>query len=49
VVEQRNIERLKQEIAPSIREVARFSSGLEPAKKDLVVVEVLTIDPTSVQ
>lgn len=40
-VEERNVERLKREIAPNIREVSRFSSGLEPAKKTLVVVEVL--------
>jgi 4-amino-4-deoxy-L-arabinose transferase-like glycosyltransferase len=40
-VEQRNIERLKSEVAPHVKEVARFSSGIEGAKKALVVVEVL--------
>ena len=39
-VEQRNIERLKSEIAPNVREVARFKSGLEPEKKVVVVVEI---------
>jgi 4-amino-4-deoxy-L-arabinose transferase-like glycosyltransferase len=39
-VEQRNIERLKGEIAPNVREVGRFKSGLEPEKKVVVVVEV---------
>ena len=39
-VEQRSIERLKSEIAPNVREVARFTSGLEPAKKVVVVVEI---------
>jgi hypothetical protein len=39
-VEQRNIERLKSEIAPNVREVARFKSGLEPEKKVIVVVEI---------
>ena len=39
-VEQRNIERLKSEIAPNVREVARFTSGLEPEKKVVVVVEI---------
>ena len=39
-VEQRNIERLKSEIAPNVREVARFTPGLEPAKKVVVVVEI---------
>lgn len=38
-VEERNVERLKSEIAPNIREVARFQSGLEPKKKAVVVVE----------
>jgi 4-amino-4-deoxy-L-arabinose transferase-like glycosyltransferase len=38
-VEERNIDRLKNEIAPNIREVARFQSGLEPKKKAVVVVE----------
>lgn len=45
VVEEKNIGRLKQEIAPDIREVARFSSGLEPAKKDVVFVEVVEAVP----
>jgi 4-amino-4-deoxy-L-arabinose transferase-like glycosyltransferase len=40
-VEQRNLNRFKEEVAPQIREIARFSNGLEPSKKDLVVVEVL--------
>jgi hypothetical protein len=35
VVEQKNIERLEKEIAPDVREIARFSSGLEPSKKDM--------------
>ena len=39
-VEQRNIERLRSEIAPNVREVARFTPGLEPAKKVVVVVEI---------
>ena len=39
-VEQRNIKRLKSGIAPNVREVARFTSGLEPAKKVVVVVEI---------
>ena len=43
VVEQKNIERLKKEIAPDVREIARFSSGLEPSKKDMVFVEVVGI------
>lgn len=40
-VEQRNIERFKSTIAPHARELARFSNGLEPSKKNLVVLEVL--------
>ena len=40
-VEERNLERLKTEVAPQVRELSRFSSGLEARKKDLVVVEVL--------
>jgi hypothetical protein len=40
-VEQRNLERFKAEVAPNVRELARFSSGLEPKKRDLVVLEVL--------
>lgn len=40
-VEQRNVERLKAEISPNIKEVGRFSSGLEAQKKDLVVIEIL--------
>jgi len=40
VVEQRNLERLTNELSPNVREVARFSSGLEPRKKELVFVEV---------
>ncbi len=40
-VEQRNLNRFKEEVAPHVREIARFSNGLEPSKKDLVVVEVL--------
>ena len=39
-VEQRNIERLRSEIAPNVREVARFTPALEPAKKVVVVVEI---------
>ena len=39
-VEQRSIERLKSEIAPNVREVARLTSGLEPAKKVVVAVEI---------
>ena len=39
-VERRSIERLKSEIAPNVREVARLTSGLEPAKKVVVVVEI---------
>ena len=39
-VEQRNIERLRSETAPNVREVARFTPGLEPAKKVVVVVEI---------
>ena len=39
-VEQRNIERLKSEIAPNVRQVARFTSGLEPTKKVVAVVEI---------
>ena len=45
VVEQKNIERLKKEIAPDVREIARFSSGLEPSKKDMVFVEVVGAVP----
>jgi 4-amino-4-deoxy-L-arabinose transferase-like glycosyltransferase len=44
-VEEKNIDRLKKEIAPNVRELTRYASGLEPAKKTLVVVEVL--EPTS--
>ena len=40
-IEERNIERFKNEIAPNIRELTRYASGLEPAKKTLVVIEVL--------
>jgi hypothetical protein len=40
-VEERNIERFKNEIAPNIRELTRYASGLEPAKKTIVVIEVL--------
>ena len=40
-VEERNLERLKTKVAPQVRELSRFSSGLEARKKDLVVVEVL--------
>ena len=40
-VEERNIERFKKEIAPNIREITRYASGLEPAKKTIVVIEVL--------
>jgi 4-amino-4-deoxy-L-arabinose transferase-like glycosyltransferase len=45
VVEQKNLERLKKEISPEVREIARFSSGLEPAKKDVVFVEVMGAVP----
>jgi hypothetical protein len=45
VVEEKNLARLKQEIAPAVREVARFSSGLEPSKKDVVFVEVVQAVP----
>ena len=41
VVEEKNLERLKQQIAPNVREVARFSSGLEPSKKSVLFVEIL--------
>jgi 4-amino-4-deoxy-L-arabinose transferase-like glycosyltransferase len=41
VVEEKNLARLKQEISPDVREVGRFASGLEPAKKNLVFVEVV--------
>ncbi len=41
VVEEKNLERLKREIAPDVREVGRFASGLEPAKKNLVFVELV--------
>jgi hypothetical protein len=47
VVEEKNIGRLKQEIAPDVREVARFSSGLELSKKDVVFVEVMDAVPAS--
>lgn len=40
-VEQRNLDRFKSEVAPNVKEMARFSSGLEAPKKSLVVVEVL--------
>jgi 4-amino-4-deoxy-L-arabinose transferase-like glycosyltransferase len=41
VVEEKNLERLKQQIAPNVREVARFSSGLEPSKKSVLFIEIL--------
>jgi 4-amino-4-deoxy-L-arabinose transferase-like glycosyltransferase len=47
VVEEKNIERLKKEIAPDVREVARFASGLEPSKKNLVFVEVVGSSPAT--
>jgi len=49
VVEEKNLARLKQEIAPEVREVARFSSGLEPSKKDVVFVEVVGNSQNSVR
>lgn len=39
-VEERNIERFKKEIAPHIRELSRYASGLEPSKKNTVVIQV---------
>ncbi len=39
-VEERNLERFQREIAPRVREISRFSSGLEPTKKTLIVLEV---------
>ncbi len=41
VVEEKNLERLKQQISPNVREVARFSSGLEPSKKSVLFVEIV--------
>lgn len=41
VVEEKNLPRLKQQISPNVREVARFSSGLEPSKKSVLFVEIL--------
>ncbi len=49
VVEQKNLGRLKQEIAPDVREVVRFRSGLEPSKKELVFVEVVGDSPEVVR
>ena len=45
VVEEKNLERLKQQIAPNVREVARFSSGLEPSKRSVLFVEI--VEPLS--
>ena len=47
VVEERSLGRLKEEIAPQVREVARFSSGLESARKNLVLVEVVVSESAS--
>ena len=41
VVEEKNLDRLKQQIAPNVREVARFWSGLESSKKSVIFVEIL--------
>lgn len=41
VVEEKNLARFRQEIAPDVREVGRFASGLAHAKKELVFVEVV--------
>lgn len=49
VVEEKDIGRFKREIAPDIREVARFRSGLEPSKKDVVFVEVVGNSPDVVR
>jgi len=39
-VEQRNIEDLKKFVAYPVREISRYSSGLEKSSRDLVVVEI---------
>jgi 4-amino-4-deoxy-L-arabinose transferase-like glycosyltransferase len=47
VVERKNLSRLTQQIAPHVREVAHFASGLEPSKKELVFVEVVEFSSNS--
>jgi 4-amino-4-deoxy-L-arabinose transferase-like glycosyltransferase len=49
VVEEKNLGRLKQELASDVREVARFASGLEPTKKNLIFVEVVGSSPVPQQ